>query len=280
MIVGPTASGKSEFAIKLARKIRGEIISADSRQIYKGLDIGTAKIIPKEMRGVRHYCLDIAPPQKRLTFVDWKKCAEEAIDTIYRIGKTPIIVGGTMFYIKALVDGLALPQVPPNPLLRKKLEKRSTETLFKILQKKDSTRASTIERKNKRRLIRALEIVEAIGKVPKLKREQKYDAAFIGIRREPKELKKRIEKRTKQMLQGGLIREVAALKKSGLSWRRIYEFGFEYKYPAFYLQKKIPKQEMINSINKETFAYARRQMLWLKKDKRTKWVKELSEIAP
>ncbi|MBI4059686.1 tRNA (adenosine(37)-N6)-dimethylallyltransferase MiaA, partial [Candidatus Giovannonibacteria bacterium] len=109
-VVGPTASGKSEFAVKLAKKTGGEIISADSRQIYKGLDIGTAKIIPKEMRGVRHYCLDIAPPQKRLTIVDWKKCAEEAIASIYRGGKSPIIVGGAMFYIKALTEGWALPQ--------------------------------------------------------------------------------------------------------------------------------------------------------------------------
>ena len=272
VIVGPTASGKSEFAVKLAKNINGEIISADSRQIYKGLDIGTAKITKKEMQGVKHYCLDIASPKKRLSIVDWKKCAEDAITTIYRSDETPIVVGGTAFYIKALVDNLALPQVPPNPLLRKKLEKKSAEELFKILRKKDSARARTIERKNKRRLIRALEIVKALGKVPKLKRKQKYDAVFIGITRNPKELKKRIEQRINQMLKKGLIQEVAALKKSGISWKRIYEFGFEYKYPALYLQKKISREELKEMLLKESLDYVRRQMVWWKKDKRIRWI--------
>src|SRR3989344_1693902 len=197
VIVGPTASGKSELAAKLAKKINGEIISADSRQVYKGLDIGTAKI--KE-----ELCTDIASPKKRLTVVDWKKCAEEATDTIYRIGKTPIIVGGTMFYIKALTEGWTLPQVPPNPLLRKKLSHYSTTKLFNHLIKLDPERSGTIERKNKRRLIRALEIIAALGKVPKLKQKQNYKILWLGIKRSQEELKKRIERRTALLLKESL----------------------------------------------------------------------------
>ena len=270
VIVGPTASGKSEYAVKLAKKLKGEIISADSRQVYKGLDIGTAKV-----KG--QLCTDIADLKKTSSVVLWEKCAEEAIDTIYRIGKIPIIVGGTMFYIKALVDGLVLPQVGPNLKLRKKLEKLSPKHLFKILKKKDPSRAKTIEPKNKRRLIRALEIIKVLGKVPKLKNPpaggKKYDAEFIGIKRTLEESKKRIEKRTRGMLKNSLLAELKKLRYSGLSWKRIYEFGFEYKYPALYLQKKISKKEMIDSINKETLAYTRRQMLWWKNDKRIKWIR-------
>jgi len=279
VITGPTASGKSELAVKLAKKINGEIISADSRQIYKGLDIGTAKITKKEIQGVKHHCLDIASPKKRLTIIDWKNCAEKAVDTIYRIGKVPIVVGGTMFYIKALIDGWALPQVLPNPLLRKKLEKKTARELFTILQRQDSHRAKTIERKNKRRLIRALEIVETLGKVPKLKAKPKYEVLWLGIKKNPEELKKRIQKRLRKMLKRGLIQEIKKLRASSLSWKRIYEFGFEYKYPAFYLQKKISKEEMINKINKETLDYTRRQMLWWKKDKKIRWLSKPNSLS-
>src|SRR3989338_3874269 len=123
VIIGPTASGKSELAAKFAKKVGGETIAADSRQIYKGLDIGTAKV-----KG--QWCTDIADTKKTTTVVEWKRCAEDAIDTIYRIGKTPIIVGGTMFYIKALADGLIFSQVPPNPKLRKKIEKKNATEIF------------------------------------------------------------------------------------------------------------------------------------------------------
>ncbi len=275
MVVGPTASGKSEYAIKLAKKIGppagGEIISADSRQVYRGLNIGAAKLTKKEMRGVPHYCIDVASPKKAFNVVEYKKCAKEAIEKITKKGKTPILAGGTGFYIQAVVDGLILPQVPPNNNLRALLEKKSAEILFKMLEKKDPRRAKTIDRKNKRRLIRALEIIEALGKVPQIKQESKYDAKFIGIKRGPEDLKKRIEKRTRKMLKDGLVRETKKLKNFGLSWKRIYEFGFEYKYPALYLQKKISRREMFDAINYETIDYARRQMVWFKRDRRIKW---------
>ncbi|MBI2609619.1 tRNA (adenosine(37)-N6)-dimethylallyltransferase MiaA [Candidatus Giovannonibacteria bacterium] len=283
VILGPTASGKSEFAVKLAKKLKGEIISADSRQVYKGLDIGTAKVKGEWVggrfifKGIPHYCIDFVSPKKVFSVRDFIKFAEEAITSIYRSGKIPFVVGGTAFYISAFVDGIILPEVPPNVKLRKKLSNYSTNQLFNYLTKLDPERAKTIDQKNKRRLIRALEIVAAIEKVPPLStsdvdRRKKYTSNFIGLKTAPEKLKKRIKKRTRDMIRRGLTREVSSLHRSGLSWKRIYEFGFEYKYPALYLQKKISKTEMISSINKESIDYTRRQMLWWKNDKRIHWI--------
>ena len=271
VIVGPTASGKSQFAVKLAQKINGEIISADSRQVYKELNIGSAKITNQETKGIPHHCLNLVSVKKAFTVADFKREAEKVIDMIYHNNKIPILVGGTGFYIQSVVDGLILPEVLPNLKLRKRLSNYSTAYLFNKLTRLDPDRAKTMERKNKRRLIRALEIIDALGKVPKLKKNQKYKTQFIGITRSPDALKKRIKNRTKEMLRRGLIRETKKLRSLGLSWKRIYELGFEYKYPALFSQKKISRKEMRNSINKETINYTRRQMLWWKKDKRIKW---------
>ncbi len=265
VVLGPTASGKSQYALKLVKRIGGEIISADSRQVYRGLDIGTAKI-----KG--QLCTDIAAIKTASSVTEWKKCADEAITAISRGGKVPILVGGSAFYIRAVTEGMLVPAVSPNPKLRAKLEKKSLELLLRILQKKDPGRAKTIDRKNKRRVIRALEIIEFLGKVPKLKIRLKYAVKFIGIKRPPEDLKKRIERRTQEMLRKGLIREVKKLRRAGISWKRFMELGFEYKYPALYIQKKISRGEMIDKINKETIAYTRRQMLWWKRDRRIKWI--------
>jgi len=166
IILGPTASGKSDLAVQLAKKFKGEVISADSRQVYKGLDIGTGKITKKEMRGVPHHLLDVANPKKYFSVSDYKKLALLSLRYIETKKKLPIICGGTGFYIDALIGKINLPEVPPNKALRKKLEKLSAEKLYKMLLKKDSRRAKEIDPRNKVRVIRALEIVETLGKVP------------------------------------------------------------------------------------------------------------------
>ena len=273
VILGPTASGKSELAVKLARKINGEIVSADSRQVYKGLNIGSGKITKKEMGGIPHYCLDIVSPKKIFTVVDFKKCAEEAIENIFTKNKTPIVVGGTGLYIQAVVDNIVLPEVKPDWKLRKELEKKTTEEMFKILQKLDSERAEKIDAKNPRRLIRAIEIAKTLGKVPNLDIQcPSWDAMQIGVKLPNKILNKNIEKRVKKMLKDGLVAETKKLRKSGLSWKRIYELGFEYKYPALFLQNKISKEEMLDRMLIENWQYAKRQMTWFRKDKRIKWI--------
>jgi len=274
VILGPTASGKSALGVKLAKKINGEIISADSRQVYKGLDIGSGKITKKEMSGIPHYCLDIISPKKIFTVIDFKKCADKAIEKIFAKNKTPIIVGGTGLYIQAIVDNIILPEVKPNWKLRKELEKKTTGEMFKMLKKLDPERAKNIDPKNPRRLIRAIEIAEKLGKTPKLMSMSRRDLDIrqIGIKLPDEILKINIEKRIKKMLKGGLVAETKKLKKSGLSWKRIYELGFEYKYSALFLRRKISKDEMLAKMLIENWQYAKRQMTWFKRDKRIKWI--------
>ncbi|MBI2633966.1 MAG: tRNA (adenosine(37)-N6)-dimethylallyltransferase MiaA [Parcubacteria group bacterium] len=272
-IVGPTASGKSALGIKLAKKFNGEIVSADSRQIYKDMNIGTGKVTKKEMAAVKHYLLDVASPRRTFTVSQYVRLAEKAIREIRKKGKLPIIVGGTGFYIQALVDGITIPKVPPNPKLRRELEKKSREELLHLLEEKDPERAQTIEKKNKRRLIRALEIIEALGKVPKIQKNPKYLPLFIGITKDREELKRSIKQRLLSRLRQGMIEEVKKLhKKEKLSWQRLENFGLEYRYIAYYLQGKIPRRAMIEQLEKAINDYARRQMTWFKRDKRIYWI--------
>jgi len=273
VILGPTASGKSALAVKIARKFNGEIISADSRQVYKGLNIGTGKITKKEMGGIPHHCMDIVSPKKIFTVVDFKKCAEKAIEKIFAQNKIPIIVGGTGLYIQAVVDNIVLPEVKPNWKLRKELEKKTTEEMFKMLKKLDPKRAKTIDAKNPRRLIRAIEIAEALGKVPNLEVEPpSWKAIQIGIKLGDEKLKENINKRLMDRLKKGMVAEAQKLHSQGLSWKRMDELGLEYRYLAKFLKGEISKEEMIDKLKSEIWQYAKRQMTWFKRDKRIKWI--------
>ncbi|MFH1401577.1 MAG: tRNA (adenosine(37)-N6)-dimethylallyltransferase MiaA [Parcubacteria group bacterium] len=274
-ILGPTTSGKSALAVHLAKKIKGEIISADSRQVYKGMDIGSGKVTKKEMKGIPHHLLDVASPKRKFSVTQYRKLAISAIKKIFKKGKLPIICGGTGFYIQALIDGIVIPEVKPDWKLRKKLEKKTTEELFRELEKKDQKRAENIDKKNRRRLIRALEIIIKTKKpVPEIKFNPfPCPVLILGIKREKEELKKRIYKRLLKRLGEGMINEVKKLRKSGLSWERLEEFGLEYRYVALYLQEKLNYEEMIEKLQKEIEHFAKRQMTWFKRDKRIKWVK-------
>lgn len=279
VIVGPTASGKSDLAVKLAKQFGGEIISADSRQVYTGLNVGSGKITKAEMGGVPHHLLDVANPKRVFTVSQYQKLAQAKIKDIWTRGKTPIIVGGTGLYIRATVDGIIFPEVPPNLKLRKELKKKSTEELFKILKKLDQERAGNIDPKNPRRLIRAIEIATAWGKVPRLSASpitQNNNIIFIGLNPTEKILKQKIKlrlaKRLKAKGQNNLITEVKKLRGSGLSWRRLEALGLEYRYGALFLQGKITLAEMEELIIKESWQYAKRQYTWFKQDKRVNWL--------
>ena len=275
VILGPNASGKSALAVEIAREYGGEIISADSRQVYKGMDIGSGKITKKEMQEVPHYLLDVASPKQRFSVARYQVKADKAIKKIQQKGKLPILCGGTGFYIQSVVDGIIMPKVKPDWQLRKLLDKKSAQQLFVELQKLDSHRAKNIDKHNKRRLVRALEIVLKTKKaVPRLKKKQRFDVLILGIKKEKNELNKRIEKRLKQRLKQGMIKEVQSLKESGLSWKRLESFGLEYKFIAFNLQKKINYNEMVERLQKAIEKYAKRQMTWFKKDKRIVWIKD------
>lgn len=260
VILGQTATGKSSLAVKLAKKFKGEIISADSRQVYKELDIGTGKITKKEMKGVPHYLLDVANPKKKFTVSEYQKKAIYAMADILKRGKVPIICGGTGFYIDAVTKGVIFPIVPPNTKLRKELEKKNLGQLFKMLQKLDKDRAENIDAQNKVRLVRAIEIAKALGKVPEIKESQsKYVFIKIGLSLPIDELKNKVNKRVKQMFKAGLLREISKLKRSGVSDKRLKELGFEYYRPD-------PEKVIL-----ETIKYAKRQMTWFKRDKKIKW---------
>lgn len=270
-IVGPTAVGKSALAVRLARKFNGEVISADSRQVYCGLNIGTGKITAREMQGVQHHLLDIADPKKKFSVVQYVNLAEKVIHDISSRGKIPIICGGTGFYISALVDGIVLPDVPANPDLRARLKNKSPYELFRTLAKLDPRRAKEIDRHNARRLIRSIEIAEALGNVPKLSARHNYKPLFIGITLPPQELQKRIHARLLARMERGMIGEAKRLHAKGLSWKRMDELGLEYRYLALHLQGKLTRAQMTEILNTEIWHYAKRQMTWFKRDKRIKW---------
>lgn len=279
VLLGPTASGKSELALKLAKKFKGEIVSADSRQVYSSLDIGTAKPSKKEQKAVFHHLLDVASPKRRFSVARYQKLAKKAIEDIQKRNKLPFLVGGSPLYVYAVADGLIFPQVKPNQKLRAKLNLLSVKELFKKLKKLDPKRARTVENKNKRRLIRALEIILATGEsVPRLKKKPlPYPVLFLGIKKSPQELQERIKRRFLSMLKQGFLNEIKDLRKQGLSWKRIEEFGLEYREGSQYLQGKLSKQEMIEKAIKATQDFARRQMTWFKKDQRISWVKNQKE---
>lgn len=272
VVLGPTASGKSSLAVKLAKKYNGEVISADSRQVYKGLDIGTGKITKKEMENIHHWLLDVVSLKKTFNVSEWKKLADKKIKTILKRHKLPIICGGTGFYIQSIVDGVVLPEVAPNKKLRILLSKKSTDELVKILEKLDPVRLKSVDQKNPVRLIRAIEIAESLGKVPKFEKiKSPYEVLQIGLKVEDIELREKIHKRLLDRIKKGMFEEAKKLHKKGLTLKRMRELGLEYRYLADYLDKKIDKKEFTKKLDTEIWHYAKRQMTWFKKDKNIKW---------
>lgn len=281
VILGPTATGKSGLAVKLARKYHGEVISADSRQVYKGLDIGTGKITKDEMQGIHHWLLDIVNPKDSFSVAQFQEQVRAKIQTILKRSKLPIICGGTGFYIDSVVNNTVLPEVPPNKKLRAKLEKKSAEELALMLKQLDENRYNNIDINNKVRLVRAIEIATAIGKVPKIiNNESEYNFLKIGLVLSNEDLRSKINKRLKLRIKQGMIEEAERLHKKGLSYERMRELGLEYRYLADFLEKKISKIEMISKLETEIWRYAKRQATWFKRDKNIKWFhpKKVKEI--
>jgi len=282
IVVGPTASGKSSLAVQLARALCGEIVSADSRQVYKGLNIGTGKVTKKEMDGVPHHLLDVCSPKSFFSAGDYAKQARSVIADIGLRGKLPIIVGGTGFYIDALIGRIPLPDVPPNAKLRTMLSKKSTAQLFALLGKRDPSRAASMdtpsERNNKVRLIRALEIAHSLGKVPIMEVGPPYDALWVGIVPNDKALRENINTRLTQRISAGMIREAQKLHKAGLSYKRMEELGLEYRSLAKLLQKKITRVEFANGLERDIWRYARKQIGYWKRNKNIKWFDPKSKL--
>lgn len=271
VILGPTATGKSDLAVKLARYFNGEVISADSRQIYKGLDIGSGKITKRETKGVLHHLIDVCDPKKTYSVEQFKNDGQKATIDILSRGKLPIICGGTGFYIDALVFGEEFPAVKPDPKLRARLAKKSADALMKEIARLDPRRAKTLDPHNKVRIIRAIEIARALGSVPKVKRENKYETLFIGLTADRETLRQRIHARLLKRMKAGMVEEVKKLRKKGVSWKRLHALGLEYRYVALYLQKRLSKEEMLERLEQEIFHFSKRQMTWFKRNKDIHW---------
>jgi tRNA dimethylallyltransferase len=272
VIVGPTASGKTSLSIKLARALGGEIVSADSRQVYKELNLASGKVTKREMLRVPHRMLDVVSLKKRYSVAEYKRDAEKIINEIIACGKLPIIVGGTGQYIDAITKGLIVPEVPPNHSLRKKLKNVQPEELYKTLRKLDPKRAKNIDKHNPVRLIRAIEIAQALGKVPKLISGPKYSPIIIGIKIDSEKLKQNIHRRLISRIKSGMINEIKNIHNSGISWKKLEGLGLEMKYISLYLQKKLTKQEMLAQLETAILQYSKRQMTWFKRDKLITWV--------
>ncbi len=272
VIVGATASGKTSLSITLAKKFSGEIISADSRQVYKNLNIGTGKITTKEMQDVPHHLLDVASPINVYTVDDFQIDASNAIAEIVSRGHLPIIAGGTFFYIDILLGRVTHPKVPRNSILREHLETMSTNELFQKLKTHDPARAKTIDSKNPRRLIRALEIIDTLGKVPQIPVKENYSVLTIGIKCEKEELRLRFHNRAKQWLDEGFMTEIEILLKQGITIQRLNEIGFEYILGLQLYNKEINEEAFLQKFVEKNWQYAKRQNLWLKKDSSIVWI--------
>jgi len=314
IILGPTASGKSEMALKLAKKFNGEIVSADSRQIYKEMNIGTAKpylnqksllrqgyggqkkiknkLKPILIQKIPHYLIDIAKPNQKFSVAEYKELAVKIIRDITSRGKIPILAGGTGLYISAIADNIEIPKVKPNLFLRKKLEKTPLSKLLARLKKSDLATFKTIDKNNKRRIIRALEVTISTGKPFSMQRKKGaplFDCLQIGIDIPREKLYKKIDDRVEKMIKAGLVNETKSLAKK-YSWRLPSMSGIGYREIGMYLRGEIPLKKAKELIKFATHSYARRQITWFtrqnfasqnlggfRRHKRIQWIKNYKQ---
>lgn len=261
----------------LAKKLKNaEIVSADSRQIYRDFDLSSGKVTKQEMENIPHHMLDIVNPGEYFSVVDFTELALEKIEDIYKRGNVPIVCGGTGFYIDSLLYDYQLPNVKKNDFLRKDLENKSQEELFYVLQKINPSDAEKIEnnieyRNNKHRMMRRIEVVNSLGYFPTLTKVARFSSAMykvkiINIKREEQDLKKRIYMRLLERIDQGMLEEIERVKdKYNLSFHYLEKLGLEFKWTAKYLKGEISKEEMVERLNLETGQYAKRQISWFKR---------------
>lgn len=301
VICGPTATGKTALAIKLAKKFNGEIISADSRQVYKGLDIGTGKDLPKgaklqylwikkfgyyEMEGVKIWGYDLADPRHSFSVSQYIKFADRVISDIKKRGKLPILVGGTGLYIKGVIEGIPTAEVPKNNRLRKSLENKTVDELFEMLAKIDPLRAGGMnasDKKNPRRLARAIEV--ATWKVTYGEKEMEdvktdYDVLEIGLNADSKYIERKIDQRVTERFREKLKNEIASLLKNHVGWEMQSMTSMGYRQWRDFFEGRISEVEAIDIWKNEENKYVRRQLVWFKKDKKINWFDIESEDYP
>lgn len=288
VICGPTASGKTSLSVELAKKCNGEIISADSMQIYKDMNIGTAKVTQEEMQGIKHYMIDIVYPTERYSVAEFKVQAEKAIEEILKKGKTPIIAGGTGLYVNSLIYNIQYNDIKIDEEYRKYLEERvekeGLQSLYEEAKNIDFEAMKSISKNDKKRILRVLEMYHQTGKTKtelekeSRKEEVKYNYKVYAINWEREELYERINKRVDIMIEQGLIKEVENILKKYNKFPTAMQ-GLGYKEVVEYLDKKITKEEMIEKIKMETRRYAKRQITWFKKIENVKWIQGNEAIS-
>lgn len=287
IICGPTASGKTALSIELAKKINGEIISADSMQIYKDMNIGTAKPTCEEMQGIKHYLLDFVSPEERYSVAQYKKDAKIAIKNIISKGKTPIIVGGTGLYIDSLIYEIEYNDIKIDENYRKELEnvieKKGLEALYKKAVEIDPIAMQKISQNDKKRIMRVLEIYKSTGKTKTQQEEEsrkkpvQYDYRIFAINWDREVLYQRINKRVDIMIEQGLIEEVKNILNKYDKFPTAMQ-GLGYKEVVNYINGDYTKEEMIEKIKMETRRYAKRQLTWFRKNKQTIWLEGKNDI--
>ncbi len=288
-VVGPTASGKTDLAIGLARRFRGEIVSADSRQLYRGTEIGSATVAGRRAvvggrralvaRGVAHHLLGILPPSVTLTSAGYKDKAIRALRGIIARGKVPFLVGGTGLYVRAVVDNFAIPEVPPDPALRRRLEAKTTPALYALLRRRDPAYAGRIPPGNRRYAIRALEVIEKTGR-PFSEAQGRgaplFDTLTIGVRRPREALYHGIDRRVDAMMAAGLLAEAKRLGRR-YGWHVPAMSGIGHRQLGMYLRGEIDLPEAVRLIKRDTRRYAKRQMTWFRREPAVRWVKNEAE---
>ena len=284
-VVGPTASGKTALAIDLARRFNGEIISADARQIYRGMDIGTAKPTAAERAAIPHHLIDIRDPDEEYTVADYQRDAFAAIDDVIARGKTPFLVGGTGLFVRAVVENLDVPGTAADPALRAaigaEIARDGLAAAFARLVALDPDAEGVVDPKNPRRVVRALEVALSTGEpftAQRRTREPRYDTLTIGLNPPPDVLRARIERRTDGMIAAGFADEVAALLKKYPPLAPAFN-AIGYREMIGYLNGTMALGEAAAAIKMNTWHYAKRQLTWFKKDRSIQWVNDAKNAA-
>lgn len=286
IVLGTTASGKTTLGIQLARDFNGEIISADSRQVYCGMDLGTGKDLEEytiKHRGktisIPYHLTDIRQPMTNFTLAHWIRETHQAIADIISRDKTPIIVGGTALYLDALIKNYDLPKIKTDPELRKKLDKKTLKYLLAKLKALDPAKYKTIDKQNRRRVERAVELA-ILNNGPhqaKTKKLNPYNFLILGKTYPRDILIDRINQRVDIRIGQGMVREVEDLHKNGVTWKRLDGFGLEYRYISRYLRGKLTYDEMVEQLKIAIRQFAKRQMTWFRKFKKVNWVENYTE---
>lgn len=272
VILGPTACGKSGLGVALANAFGGEIVSADSRQIYRGLDLGTGKITPDEMAGIPHHLLDVAEPGTDYSVADFQRDAYACIDSIAARGRLPFLVGGTGLYIRAVTEGFVFSHTPPDPALREALEQKDTPELYSVWLAHGGRPLNDSERQNHQRLVRLVEKALSGGaeEIPSLPR---YRCLLLGVSYPRETICQRIDQRLQARLDAGMIDEVAGLRARGVSDAFLERLGLEYRYILWYLTGKLSSQaELTDELGRAIKRFAKRQTIWFKRDHNVLWL--------